>query len=40
MKTKGNKLYIKWKDCDNSLNSWIDKKDIVLLNKSFLITSH
>ena len=24
-----NKLYVKWKDCDNSFNSWIDKKDIV-----------
>ena len=23
IKRKGNKLYVKWKDCDNS---WIDKK--------------
>ena len=29
IKRKGNKLYIKWKDYDNSFNSWIDKKDIV-----------
>ena len=26
---KGDKLYVKWKDYDNSFNSWIDKKDIV-----------
>ena len=26
---KGNKLYVKWKGYNNSLNSWIDKKDIV-----------
>ena len=29
IKRKGNKLYVKWKGYDNSLNSWIDKKDIV-----------
>ena len=28
IKRKGNKLYVKWKGCDNSFNSWIDKKDI------------
>ena len=28
IKRKG-KLYVKWKDYDNSFNSWIDKKDIV-----------
>ena len=28
-KRKGDKLYVKWKGYDNSLNSWIDKKDIV-----------
>ena len=27
IKKKGDKLYVKWKDYDNSLNSWIDKKD-------------
>ena len=27
-KRKGNKLYVKWKEYDNSLNSWIDKKDL------------
>ena len=23
------KLYVKWKGYDNSLNSWIDKKDLL-----------
>ena len=29
IKKKGNKLYVKWKDYDNSFNSWIDNKDFV-----------
>ena len=29
IKKKGNKLYVKWKGCDNSINSWIDKKDLI-----------
>ena len=29
LKKKGDKLYVKWKNYDNSFNSWIDKKDIV-----------
>ena len=29
IKKKGDKLYVKCKGYDNSLNSWIDKKDIV-----------
>ena len=29
LKRKGDKLYVKWKGYDNSLNSWINKKDIV-----------
>ena len=29
IKRKGDKLYVKWKDYDNSFNSWIHKKDIV-----------
>ena len=29
IKRKENKLYIKWKDYDNSFNSCIDKNDIV-----------
>ena len=29
MKTKGVKLYVKWKGYKNSFNSWKDKKDIV-----------
>ena len=28
-KRKGDKLYVKWKGYENSLNKWIDKKDIV-----------
>ena len=26
IKRKNNKLYVKWKGCDSSFNSWIDKK--------------
>ena len=29
IKKNGDKLYVKWKGCDSSFNSWIDKKDIV-----------
>ena len=29
IKTKGDKLYVKWKGYSSSFNSWIDKKDIV-----------
>ena len=29
IKNKGDKLYVKWKWYDNSVNSWISKKDIV-----------
>ena len=29
IKRKGNKLYVKWKEHNNSFNSWIDKKDII-----------
>ena len=36
MKRKGDKLYVKWKGCNNSFNSWIDKKDIVEMNEHFL----
>ena len=28
MKRKGDKLYVQWKGCDSSFNSWINKKDI------------
>ena len=28
IKRKGDKLYVKWKDYNNSFNSWIDKKDL------------
>ena len=30
IKGKGDKLYFKWKGCNNSFNSWIDKKDIFI----------
>ena len=29
LKRKGDKLYVKWKSYDDSLNSWIDKIDII-----------
>ena len=29
IKKKENKLFVKWKGYDNSLNSWINKKDII-----------
>ena len=29
LKRKGDKLYVKWKEYDNSFNSWIDKKDLL-----------
>ena len=29
IKTKGDKLYVKWKGYDSYFNSWIDKKDTV-----------
>ena len=29
IKSKGNKLYVKWKGYDNSCNSWTDKKDVI-----------
>ena len=29
IKKKGDKLYVKWKVCDNAFNSWIDKKDLI-----------
>ena len=29
IKTKSDQLYVKWKGYDSSLNSWIDKKNIL-----------
>ena len=29
LKRKDDKLYVKWKGCNNLFNSWINKKDIV-----------
>ena len=33
IKRKGNKLYVKWKGCNNSFNSWIDKKDLIKISQ-------
>ena len=30
IKRKLDNLYVKWKGYDNSFNSWIDKKDIII----------
>ena len=30
IKRKDDKPYVKWEGCDNSFNSWIDKRDIVI----------
>ena len=37
---KGDKLYVKLKDYDNSFKSWINKKDIVIWNQLFSITTY
>ena len=29
IKRKYDKLYVKWKGCNKSFNSWIDKKDMI-----------
>ena len=29
LKRKGDKLYVKWKEYNNSFNSWINEKDLV-----------
>ena len=29
LKRDGDKLHVKWKGCNNSFNSWINKKDLV-----------
>ena len=28
LKTKGNKIYVKWRNYNNSFNSWIDKNSV------------
>ena len=35
IKRKGDKLYVKWKGYDSSVNSWIDKKDLVLMSDKY-----
>ena len=35
IKTKDDKLHVKWKSYGNSFNSWIDKKDIVYMSECF-----
>ena len=32
---KEKKEYVKWKGFDNSYNSWIDKKNVVISNELF-----
>ena len=32
---KGDKLYVKWKSCDSSFNSWINENDIVSMSEYF-----
>ena len=32
LKRKDDKLYVKWKSCNNSFNSWINKIDLVARN--------
>ena len=34
IKGKSDKLWVKWKGYDNSFNSWIDKKDIIIIKIS------
>ena len=29
IKTKNDKIYVKWRGYSNNFNSWIDKKDII-----------
>jgi Chromo (CHRromatin Organisation MOdifier) domain len=32
LKTKGNKLFVKWKGYPDSFNSWINKSDVLSLH--------
>ena len=36
IKRKGNQLYVKWKGCDNSFNTCIEKKDLIKWVSTFL----
>ena len=29
IRTKHNKIYVKWRGYDNSFNSWVNKKDVI-----------
>ena len=29
IKTKNNKIYVKWRGYNNSFNSWINKNDVI-----------
>ena len=35
IRRKGDKLYVKWKEYDNSFNSWIDKKGMLQVSEYF-----
>ena len=39
IKRKGDKLYVKWKDYDNSFNSSIDRFSVIILYKNEQILS-
>ena len=36
----GDKLYVKWKGYDNSFNSWIDKKGLIILSLKYFPKSY
>ena len=33
IKRRGDKLYVKWKEYNNSFNGWIDKKNIIYISE-------
>ena len=35
IKKKGNKLYVKWKGYCNSLDTWVDKKDLIKMSQYY-----
>ena len=38
IKKKDDQLYVKWKGCSNSFNSWIDKKDLISYKKESIFS--
>ena len=39
LKRKGDKLYVKWKAYDNCFNSWINKKDLIHVQKTLVASN-